>query len=1165
MWYKFLIIRNNLLGKIISAAGKKTEELYDENIELTRYAPFGTVKPEEEAKPVSQIQEEKEQSPWLARPSSGISVHQTMDIDTPAIEVPVPRDLSDADIKMAEMMKSLLMQNVKEDEIDNIAGLYDTFSDICDRILMNIKNTQQKIIFENAKQLLLSEINRHGFNFESYSLAAVQIPTDAISEKSKVAVERNRDVIKQELEKQIQIAVNLKRQLEFSMDRTKQKQTDFRGRDLNLETIEELEKDPSIQNDELKFELLQEIKKELGKIPAERQEIYDSFRQVYLQKDFADEKQKEETFGLLFGYKYRDSKGVIKDVPKSRLTETGEVEPDKFLKENIFVSKGGVEIYLTFFAPSNPYFKWTEAFRNKFINFIVAKKGDQFRADELNALNQFIKEQTEGRKSGISRVVGNYLQNSDRVSFFMSEIANIINGQSLDGDNRYGIDYKTLQKRFFDWVVEKVSAASRREAEKLTGQSASEEVDVVEQALEGGEKGSGFKKDKAINRQAVEKIDDRTINSCAEIPKIDQNASVNTIRYAINCLRDDWQKLNFYIESVVNKMQQLSNNLSGSNVQEDYVTNLLRKTFLWDRMRRSTDRVVKNLVQRESTISEDFVQTVTAANYYHLLNRNWRSIFRLEWIAAENIKLNESMESASTYDYEFEDEASVVDSNQTANVTQMKAATMQVREMCQKFVNLGFAKSLDDAYIKLMGKNAKDYVYMPLVNGKKQEPTAAAAKINRNARFILRENAYTNIAEFKDILLDSQIINDPIMQGKGMQIALTFISLIGYDVTNARLGLIFSRKNLSSFDDKINLLADYLSRGVDITGEVTTNLEKNFEQEKVVITQRLRSEGYDEDQIEKYLKIEFSKYIANALKNFSPQQINSIFDTIREVMPIVYGADTYAKDYLEANIGKGFIDAKLINTCLQQAANDPENADISDFLLTLKIENAADFAKFKGLRKTNNAALKAIARKFQDNMKKDYYLESAAQYEYLLELLTADIKRNLLKENWVQQFRFRTVEDFLQKIHPDLTVDSSPQLFKAKLSSLPRFYLLKICEIFSPKIFMAYKNNTLGKSQLTERHYDPKFPDMHTLYQLLGSQITKMEKFNKTRTALIDIQTAQLFAEILDALPSEKYAKCYFTLKVAGYNAITDDNKLKQNNKYFTIYARRKDRCKCRG
>lgn len=1158
MWYKKYI--NNLLNKFQAKTRSGAEE--DDTAYLD--PNIGTVGEDDASKTVQQIGERWKTAPYQPRPTSAK--------DTPFVQknLPQPIDINVVKNKIAVGIFEKLQQ---ESVDDPNSDLHDILHDIEVEYTNSIKeNTPEEDALIEALGMLEEQINKHGKNFREYEIAGAKVIDVPLSTRPEGQV---RELTPSEKQKRKDEIFDTFKSI-AKIRRTEGVRRRAPGVNVEQAIYDDMLAQPQYDEHTIDGMLLRELYNE-GKIAqhksverskitdTQRSALYDLIVTSYLSEEGEPNKQvRESTFDIWFGNKFIDSRTQeLRNTPSNIRALRGDVEPMQYISEKLMKPVANKEKILSFFNPQNSSENgglWGNAnFVRKMKDFILQDADEQFgymaSAREDEEIEKFKETSADGAASA------NFLQNSKRIDFFWHELENIIKGEAPASEAQmYDIDYKILKSKFRDWISTLISKESWRQIQEnrpATGAQAtvSEEgqpQDAYERATE---------KNLSTNRGTYSKITSLSLNSCREIPEITRDENLQYFDVALKCLNHDWSLLNNYIEKVVVKIREEANNPI-SVADKNYFENLLQKAYIWDSMRQITDRAVKSLSNAAQSVTEKTVLNISGIDLQNLINRRWKDIFKNRFFEAQNFSLQDQVAVANdefAFDFTGDEDsaasqsAGALDQSSAASIS---ASNQSIKDICQKYVNAGYAKDLAEAHASLFGANLSKFQYPQIVSEgtgafarqKRIEPTGAAAITNRNALLEFRRRAGTNLKSLEKFILDPEIMNAPELEGVGSQIALTFMSLIGYSANHGRFGLAFSQKNIAGFQEKISILSDMLTRG-GFEKIKKIDFMSGFKSEEADLRAKYKSQGMSDEQIEKQIILDRGRFLSENLDRLTPEKLNEIFSVIKIILPAVYGGTTAAKQVLES--GASFLDDEIVNDCISSL--DPSvQQQIKSILENGKLtpKSAAKLKKIKGLE-GQDKPWDQLAATFLAKAQSGFYIEKAQQYEAMISAVNRIIKERANNNTYLRNNNFVNKDQFLANLG---LFDSAD--YKAQLERLGKSKVRGMCRYLSINLAALFDERLLDKYMFEDLSSDTtRTVSMHDLIrQILNSQ--KAPALAKVESdKYLDWDTVDLFAKMLDSLPSRKYASNYFNIsKYAGIKAVDVDN-----YRYATRHGRKQN------
>jgi hypothetical protein len=412
--------------------------------------------------------------------------------------------------------------------------------------------------------------------------------------------------------------------------------------------------------------------------------------------------------------------------------------------------------------------------------------------------------------------------------------------------------------------------------------------------------------------------------------------------------------------------------------------------------------------------------------------------------------------------------------------------------------------------------------------GPKLQP---AYRLPNSVKQIFKTYARDNFSSVSNILLDKEILNSPEFEGKGTQTALSFLSLIGYDTTNAKLGLMFSKSSIASFKEKSAYLTQIISKGSygGLNMPFMQSIEPKLDAVRKQIIENSADPNSEETkaEAEAYADKEKAKIIAEEISKLSPNQLNTIFDTIRTILPVVYGSTDEAKKCL---LKDNFVDNKILTESIEKAKKTNTEIDFS-ILDTIKIANEYDIKEYRKLislpnKRQNAGVYNSIAVAFANLLRQGYFMEEATEHSVFIKLLARELKsiysklQNTTEENaqWFENWRSHTKvtspQTFLGIIGVR-KVDDIPQY----LNNLSALQTASISKRFAPKLHRLRATHQLTHKIDVE---DESNMSMHDICRILISKLNP--KTEELVGRGVDISTANVFAQLLDLLPTEKIA-----------------------------------------
>lgn len=946
-------------------------------------------------------------------------------------------------------------------ETANFAEEFDVFKQNASSRLRLIKNELEKKLRQEAIAELSNEIRQKGIEaIEDVDLFKLQEE----QQKKQEQEIKQRKTIRNYTKKEVENLINLNaRNMIGEQGKTKESLA-----------IRYLKQTPEFNDNEHNLELLEQIEKEgfgahaflvpLDITADQRNELVDLFIKSYLDRldtdTIADKKRKEQNWAKLSSYKTE-----IEIDDKER--DAFDFDSVGYIQKNLFYP--GVhnkEPFMQFWLTNSTLVKSRLTQLADKMMQEVSESGEQSRIPEIEAKWQtFLSNFGEGKDLRRNAKAFEFLQapslhNSVAIedaegyqtsaNIFVEELKKIMQNT---GD--------PLHELFFNFVHGKL----RREAQSQAFEAA--QLDSEREKIISDQE-SAFKSEDVKVSALVEKSrKQNSLNSCRELPEL-QIGSPVTPNY-IECLQEDWQKISTYKQMIDAKLMQKYQK-ARDNVEK---VKCLQKMLLWSKMfevfQKMVNQVIGSSNQGDLKITSDLERDV--------LNRHWYAFYSGKRIEAINLHIDD-LKVAEICELGAQDltDLNAIDVNDKA--AEVYARIMpgkmegylpfeQILEIYRQIVNSKLEK--DPGLQKLVSQYGQDsnavreYLHKKYKKDDQVDTVLQLTEKNMEIQNTLHHQARENLHEFSDVLLSPDILAE-----LGGSLPLTFCELLKIDDEAVRFGVLFARKNFQSYKDKIDFLDEFMRRPAEAPME--KKIRKNKQEETFDVAR--------ED-----------------LEKLTPTEIDTIFQTIRDVLSLVYGTQRP----------------------LEAAIKNPDSI--------IKDSDVAELAQAAGVAGVNSKADYAKASKAQKNEIETQFISSNIGKFYVE---TVRVRNALIA--WLARFIEAKMDEhpnpseFLQSINldPEKTLQlKGVQRYKRLIEDLDKLQLrdvLRTCSTHFPLLLQAYQARRITKTNADEN----KEPTSEIITKAMQNYISQGFDTPATRKQLpAGLKPLYFFAQVLDVAGDE--------------------------------------------
>lgn len=359
------------------------------------------------------------------------------------------------------------------------------------------------------------------------------------------------------------------------------------------------------------------------------------------------------------------------------------------------------------------------------------------------------------------------------------------------------------------------------------------------------------------------------------------------------------------------------------------------------------------------------------------------------------------------------------------------------------------------AYNKIAGSAMANYI----PNLERKDPRWKDQESKFNA---FTQNLNNNMSDFGDILTDPELLKK-----HGYGTSLSFADINGTSPQIKNLAVLLSKNNKATFEDKVDYLAQLVDRGVNI--------------------------GKTRDQLE----------------SMSPNEISSIFSTLRDTLEAMYGQSSEVLAKISSKTSK-FTDDYVKQ--LATSAGHPE-IDTKEKLSKIGVKS----------RVAQN-----IKEQFFKTEYGKYYIEQTGHQEALKEFVAKAINEYSVDSSFLSNNGFSSKEDFFNQL--GIPSDESVLTY---LDNVPKRNVTQIAKKYFPSIYDLFLQKKLRSSHILKY----KKMDIKSLVSTLVEEFKKedadQKATNKVEMPAADyLSDALVFADILDAKSREQKKEASVSIKV---------------------------------
>jgi hypothetical protein len=649
----------------------------------------------------------------------------------------------------------------------------------------------------------------------------------------------------------------------------------------------------------------------------------------------------------------------------------------------------------------------------------------------------------------------------EAMPLFVNELKSIMQN---DGD--------PLHQTFFNWICGKVftksySETGYKQEHAMQGRGANlegeQQLELSEEQKATSAKGFNVQRfmDKVVNVNSL--------NSCKDFPKL-KAGMVPNIAY-FDCLSKDWKQISGYMKTVLLGIQSRYNSIPSvsetvpqlSKEQIDIKIDCLQKMILWEKLYDSVRDTMQEVLRAKTRTSKPLTDDM----FIKILNRQWYDVFDAkQW---QDTRFDKEDDKVIKYCEKGERDLGIPFDTVYTKIFSDKISEYKSRQsVIDEFIN---SKIDEDTNLKdLVSKYGRDSWqvkdYLKTDKNFKQQ-IDAVDKSNKNILNILQQKARYDLYQYKDILLSPEVLDK-----FGGETVLTFMEMMKIRPEHEQLGILVSRQNLGTYNDKIDYLYEILRRGAkfDIDGSANVSAED--------------------------------------LKLLSATQIDTIFATVRETLKLLYGGTSALKEAL------GSKDSSISDAFVAELA---QKAGVTE------IKNKASYkaAPLAEKNKINSAFIQTQLGK--------YHIETVEMQNAYVAWLAKFIQTACtMTDIYNGKFGFASKESFLESIGIDpytladfsATEDNYQDILE-QIDTMPKRDLFKIGTKYFPQLNKAYDMRRLQKGQVQSKSEQTM---MSIEKILIDEAISKGLEEPSVKRFATGIEDGLFFAEVLDAA-SHKPAK----------------------------------------
>ena len=749
---------------------------------------------------------------------------------------------------------------------------------------------------------------------------------------------------------------------------------------------------------------------------SQRVDLISLFEQHYLRD--VGEKEKEANMKKLFG-----------DTIETEFDDDEKTMPTDYIRDHIFQSKGNKEFFLNFFVENdgNPRVqailqsiaeKYKVGMIGEYEDFygvpFAAQAPDEDAQQQKDMINKNVRDWAtfiEFSKNRSDYKIFNFMQ-SGMFDYFYDEVKNII----VQHDH-------PLHMQFFNWVASQIKDLT---LVSEYAPKAFEEGQYVDENRE--EQGEEEITTKELGQATKAVLQSNDLNTC-NLPKIRLGDFVSP-KY-IECLRQDWKKLDSYMKDLLQNMNAEYNLIDpadrtkGTSDRREF---LLSKLLLWEKMYESMTLAVGDIIG-----NKERGMKVTDLDIVTLLNRDWSNLLNNLSFASVDMsqfdttvvkyveKASEDLQISSDEAYEKLLGKGMKEwgSNREALIRMRNSAHQQLAKTNPQFARLLQEYKADSTRVEtaFRGLDPSNFAKIDKLR-----------KDNDNKLKGLFEKAQTNLADLEHLIAPSDLV------GKyGADTVLTFLEVLIKEPEVVEVGVLLSRQNPGTYTDKLNYIYDLMNRGLSFEID-DANLQK-LDAKTLQTLQDKRAITEDK------------------LDDLTPQQIDSVFNTVRDILLTMH---------LPARESKRFFaeEAALDDRMIQEIVTELQEKHESKFPV---IKNIAEL----------RAAKKEVRNEFYEHMLQSrfgkYYIEATTNYNALVSWVAKGLQAICMDSDRLAQVGFADADSFMKSIgietaNVDLLATKKSDIESAwyaiceQLNDLEPRKVKSIAKRYLPETFDVYAN-----------------------------------------------------------------------------------------------------------